>query len=63
MLVHLFVGLQEYFAGHRLETYDVPVGGLANLPLDPKFAGSNPAEEDELLMAIKICSTTSLEGK
>jgi hypothetical protein len=32
-------------------------------PLDPRFACSDPAEDSELLMTIKIRSTTSFEGK
>jgi len=31
------------------------------LPLDPRLAGSNPAEDDGFLKATKICSTTSFE--
>jgi hypothetical protein len=30
--------------------------------LDPRFAGSNPAEDDGFLRAIKIYSTTSFGG-
>jgi hypothetical protein len=43
---------------------DVP-GGLvaACLPLDPRFAGSNPADDDGFLRVIKICSTSSFGGK
>jgi hypothetical protein len=29
------------------------------LPLDPRFAGSNPAKNDGFLREIKPCSTTS----
>jgi hypothetical protein len=36
---------------------------LACLLLDPRFAGSNPAEDDGFLRAIKIRSTTSFGGK
>jgi hypothetical protein len=36
---------------------------VACLPLDPRFAGSNPAEDDGFLRAIKICSLTSLGGE
>jgi hypothetical protein len=36
---------------------------LAYLPLDTRFAGSNLAEDDAFLRAIKIRSTASLEGK
>jgi hypothetical protein len=36
---------------------------VACLPLDPSFAGSNPAEDDGLLRAIKIRSTTSFGGE
>jgi hypothetical protein len=32
---------------------------VACLPLDPRFAGSNMAEDDGLLRETKICSTTS----
>jgi hypothetical protein len=32
---------------------------LASLPLDPGFMGSNPAEDDGFLWAIKLHSTTS----
>jgi hypothetical protein len=37
------------------------LGGLvvACLPLDPRFAGSNPAEDDGFLRVIKIRSTIS----
>jgi hypothetical protein len=31
--------------------------------MDPRFAGSNPAEEDGFLMAIKICTTNSFGGE
>jgi hypothetical protein len=31
--------------------------------LNPRFAGTNPAEEDGFLRAIKICSATSFEGE
>jgi hypothetical protein len=39
----------------------VALGGpmVACLPLNPKFVGSNPAENDGFLRAIKIRSTTS----
>jgi hypothetical protein len=33
------------------------------MPLDPRFACSNLAEDDRFVIAIKICSTTSLGGK
>jgi hypothetical protein len=33
------------------------------VPLDPRFAGSNPAEDDGFLKAIKISSTASLGGE
>jgi hypothetical protein len=33
------------------------------LPLDPKFAGSNPTEEYGFLRSIKICNTTPLGGR
>jgi hypothetical protein len=36
---------------------------LACLPLDPRFAGSNPAEDDGFLMVIKIHCATSFGGK
>jgi hypothetical protein len=41
------------------------LGGLvvACLTLDPRFAGSYPAEDDGSLRAIKIRSTTSFGGK
>jgi hypothetical protein len=35
---------------------------LSCLPLDPRFAGSNTAEDDGFLRAIKIRSTTSSRG-
>jgi hypothetical protein len=43
----------------------VAFGGLvlACLPLHPRFAGSNPAEDDGFLRAIKIHSTTSFGGE
>jgi hypothetical protein len=31
--------------------------------LDSRFEGSNPAEDDGFLRAIKICSTTSFGGE
>jgi hypothetical protein len=36
---------------------------LACLPLDPRFAGSNPAEDDGFLRSIKIHSTPSFGGE
>jgi hypothetical protein len=33
------------------------------LPLDPRFAGLNQADEDGFLMVIKICCTTSFIGE
>jgi hypothetical protein len=33
------------------------------MPLDPRFADSNPAEGDGFLSAIKICSTSSFGGE
>jgi hypothetical protein len=41
--------------------WKVALGGLvvACLPLDPRFAGSNPAEDDGFLRVITIRSTTS----
>jgi hypothetical protein len=33
------------------------------LPLDPRFAGSNPAEKDGFLRVIKISSTASFGGE
>jgi hypothetical protein len=36
---------------------------VAFLPLDPRFAGSNPAEDDGFLRVIKIRSTTSFGGE
>jgi hypothetical protein len=43
----------------------VALGGLviACLPLDTRFAGSNPAEDDGFLRVIKIRSTTSFGGE
>jgi hypothetical protein len=36
---------------------------LLNRSLDPRFAGSNPFEDNAFLRAIKICGTTSFRGK
>jgi hypothetical protein len=36
---------------------------VARLPLDPRLVGPNPVEADGDLIAIKICSTTSIGGK
>jgi hypothetical protein len=36
---------------------------VACLPLDPRFAGSNPAEDDGFLRVIKIRSMTSFGGE
>jgi hypothetical protein len=36
---------------------------LANLLLDPKFAGSHPAEDDGFLRSMKIRITTSIRGE
>jgi hypothetical protein len=33
------------------------------LPFDPRFAGSNPAEDDRFLRAIKIRNTASFRGE
>jgi hypothetical protein len=43
----------------------VALGGLvvACLPLDPRFAGSNPADDDGFLRVIKIHSATSFGGE
>jgi hypothetical protein len=43
----------------------VALGGLvvACLPLDPRFAGSNPAEDDGFSRVIKIRSTPSFGGE
>jgi hypothetical protein len=41
----------------------VGIRGLSRLPLDPRFAGSNPAEDNGLFRAIKIHSTTSFGGE
>jgi hypothetical protein len=35
---------------------------VACLPLDPRFAGSNPGEDDGFSRVIKIRSTTSFFG-
>jgi hypothetical protein len=39
------------------------ISWLACLPLDPRFAGSNPAEGDGFLKVIKIRCTTSFRRK
>jgi hypothetical protein len=36
---------------------------LPCLPLDPRFEGSHPAEDDGLLRAIKTRSTISFDGE
>jgi hypothetical protein len=36
---------------------------VACLPLDPRFAGSNPVEDDGFLRVIKIRSTNSCGGE
>jgi hypothetical protein len=36
---------------------------LSCLPLDPRFAGSNPADHDGFLRVIKIRNTTYFEGE
>jgi hypothetical protein len=36
---------------------------VACLPLDPRFAGSNPVEDDGLLRVITIRGTTSFGGE
>jgi hypothetical protein len=36
---------------------------VACLQLDPRFAGSNPAEDNGILKAIKIRSTISFGGE
>jgi hypothetical protein len=43
----------------------VSAGGLAvsALAIGPRFAGSNPAEDERFLIAIKIRSTTSFGGE
>jgi hypothetical protein len=44
---------------------EITLGGLvvACYPLDPRFAGSNPAEDDGFLRVIKIRSMTSFGGE
>jgi hypothetical protein len=51
-----------FHAGYQLR---VVLGGLVVicLPLDPRFEGSNAAENDGFLRVIKIRSTTSFEGE
>jgi hypothetical protein len=53
------------FWGWNLSYNWVALGGLmvACLPLDPRFADSNPAEDDGFLRVIKIRSTTSFGGE
>jgi hypothetical protein len=43
----------------------VVLGGLvvASMPLDTRFEGSNPAEQDGFLWAIKTRSTTYIGGE
>jgi hypothetical protein len=43
----------------------IALGGLviACLPLNPRFEGSYPAEDDGFLRALKINSTISFAGK
>jgi hypothetical protein len=41
---------------------NVALGGLA-VPLDPRFAGSNPAEDDGFLRVIKSVARLPSEGK
>jgi hypothetical protein len=36
---------------------------VACLPLDPRFAGSNPAEDDGFSRVMKIRGTTSFGGE
>jgi hypothetical protein len=36
---------------------------IAYLPLDPRLSGSNPAEDEGFLRAIKLRSTTYFGGK
>jgi hypothetical protein len=33
------------------------------LLFDPRFVGSDPAEDDEFLRTIKVCNTTSFGGE
>jgi hypothetical protein len=41
----------------------VPGGVMVSVPLDPRFAGSNPAQCDGFLRAIKIPSMPSFGGE
>jgi hypothetical protein len=50
----------SFFVLNQLALSDLVI---ACLPLDPIFAGSDPAEDDGFLMAITIRSTTSFGGK
>jgi hypothetical protein len=49
----------------KLKYKNFALGGLvvACLPPDPRFAGSNPAEDNGFLRVIKIRSTTSFGGE
>jgi hypothetical protein len=47
----------------RMSRSSSPHKRLHGLPLDPSFAGSNPAQDDGFLMAIKIRSTTFFGGE
>jgi hypothetical protein len=53
------------FQFYVYELRAVALGGLvvACLPLGPRFAGSNPAEDDGFLRVIKFRSTTSFGGE
>jgi hypothetical protein len=57
--------IQLIITSHQTNALHVALSGLVIicLLLDPKFLGSNLAEDDGYLTAIKIHSTTSVRGE
>jgi hypothetical protein len=60
--VSIKIGYCKYLAINTCWSPSV-VQWLVCLPLDSRFTGSNPAEDNGFLMAIKIHSTTSFGGE
>jgi hypothetical protein len=65
ILLTLSIIRDSQFPKRQIERFydDALYFEVSCLRLDPKFSGSNPAEDDGFLRAIKIRSTTSFGGK
>jgi hypothetical protein len=62
MSVPLLLSQYSFYNLHCRESPSM-LQWLSRLPLNPRFAGSNPAENDGFLRAIKVRSMTSFGGE